>query len=240
MSPIAIVQHESSVPPGLVADVLESESVDYFIVDAPREAAWPSIDDIDGLVVLGGTMNVDQLDDYPFLARSRELMKAAIDHGRPTLGVCLGAQMMARALGAEVRRAGSRNALFSSLELTEEGNNDALISEFPEIPVLQFHEDTFDVPQGAVLLAVSRVSGLPMAFRWGTRAYAVQFHFEVDSAIVGRWIENVGTQTMVEEWGCLDGGRSLQDAEQFVGQASAGERLVKHFLQLVGSGATSL
>lgn len=233
MKPVAIVQHERSVPPGHVARVLRDDGVDHFVIDAARERNWPSVTDVGALVVLGGTMNVDQLDDYPFLQRSRELMNAAMEQDLPVLGLCLGAQMMARVLGEDVRRATPRNALFSPLELTDEGRNDPLMAPFaPGIPVLQFHEDTFTVPSTATALASSTASGLALAFRHGERAYAIQFHFEVDPTIVNGWIGNIGSRSMDEDWGCPDGGRSLAQDGRLAQQAKAGEELVRRFVQL--------
>lgn len=233
MRPLAIIQHQRSVPPGQLTRVLQDAGVEHFIVDAPRAKDWPSIAEIDALVVLGGTMNVDQLDEYPFLKRSRELMEDAINGDLPTLGVCLGAQMMARVLGAEVRRAFPRNALFSPLEVTDEGRDDPILAPFSSsVPVLQFHEDTFTVPHGTTLLANSVASGLVQAFRYGRHAYAIQFHFEVDRAIVCKWLTDIGVQRMVEEWDSPDGGRSLQEERYLGPQAKAGEELIRGFVNL--------
>src|SRR5688572_3614433 len=110
MAPVVVVQHEGSVPPGHIKTALEESHVEHVVLDAWRIPGWPDVSEIDGLIVLGGTMNVDQLDDYPFLRASRELMADALDREIPALGVCLGAQMMARVLGAEVYRAEPRNA----------------------------------------------------------------------------------------------------------------------------------
>ena len=186
------------------------------------------------LVVMGGTMNVDELDEYPFLERSRSLMENALESDLPTLGVCLGSQMMARVLGAEVQRAGARNAFFSPLELTDEGFTDPLLAPFAgEVEVLQFHEDTFTVPDDAVQLATSRASGLAQAFRHGDNAYAVQFHFEVDSDIVRGWLEDIGPDEMVSQWNRPDAGRSLLNPDAFeVDQEVAGAELVRDFLEV--------
>lgn len=227
---VAIVQHQPSVPPGLIADVLRKEATEAASVYAWRDdAGWPSIRDIDGLVVLGGTMNVDQLDEFPFLKRSRKLMSAALERGIPTLGVCLGSQMMARVLDAPVRRAEPRNALFSPLEITDEGRTDPFVAPFVDVEVLQFHEDTFTVPEGAVTLATSETSGLPQAFRYGSNAYAIQFHFEVDRTILERWVTDIGAREMSDEWGISDQ-ELLRTADRVLArQAAAGTALVRRF-----------
>lgn len=233
MKPVAIVQHEAFVPAGLIHQVLAEQNVEHHIVEASKDPEWPATDDLGGLIVLGGTMNVDQLDEFPFLEQSRDLMAATIEAGVPTLGVCLGSQMMARVLGAEVHRADERNALFSPLDLTDEGRSDPLLAPFAgDVEVLQFHEDTFRFPESATPLATSRASGLGQAFRYGETAYAIQFHFEVNADIVWDWTQDIGEDRMVEQWNADDGGHSLHDQSRYEGQAIAGRQLIERFLGL--------
>lgn len=231
--PVVIVQHEASVPPGLIDPVLSRCGVHVEILHAWRNDAWPSVDDVAAVVVMGGTMNVDQLEDYPFLEKSRALMGDAIEAGVPTLGVCLGSQMMARVLGAEVRRADHRNALFSRLELTAEGARDPLTRPFADVEVLQFHEDTFAVPEGAVPLATSADNGLAQAFRYGDSAYAIQFHFEVDRTILRGWLDNIGPTAMLEEWRCAAEELVETGDRLLPSQRRAGHELVERFAELV-------
>jgi GMP synthase (glutamine-hydrolysing) len=233
MKPVVIVQHEPSVPPGLIARGVTDAQAELRIFEAWREAEWPAVDDIGALVVMGGTMNVDQVAEHPFLRESRDLMAAAIENEVPTLGVCLGSQMMARVLGSEVRRADPRNALFSTLMLTEDGASDPLTAPFDGVEVLQFHEDTFDVPAGAVPLATSAHSSLAQAFRYGANAYAIQFHFEVDRPILEGWLDNIGRRQMLGDWGS-DPADLLHHADEVLPrQSQAGERLVQEFLRLL-------
>lgn len=231
---VLIVQHQPSVPAGLIVDVLEAEGVPFRVLKAWEEILWPSGDDFSALIVLGGTMNVDELDRYPFLRSSRELMTAAVDEHIPTLGVCLGSQMLSRVLGGDVRRAERRTATFSGIKVTDEGAADPLLEPFLDgLPVLQFHEDTFTVPEGAVALATSGSSGLPQAFRYGDKAYAIQFHFEVDTEILQGWLDDIGEPAMSEGWGTSS--RDLLDAAQarMDPQIQAGRELVRRFLDLV-------
>ncbi len=180
-------------------------------------------------------MNVDDIDGYPFLGRSRELIADAVVRGIPTLGVCLGSQMMARALDADVSRAERRNAFFSELELTSAGHDDPLLAPFASgIRVLQFHEDTYVVPLAATTLATSVLSGLPQAFRIGERAYGLQFHFEVNDDIVRRWIRDIGPRAMIEDWGNSVGELLGQMKRHLQAQSAAGEELVRRFVGLAG------
>lgn len=229
MGPIAVVQHEPSVPPGSIGDALRSAGGGHLLVEAWRDAVWPEPADLGGLVILGGTMNVDQLDAYPFLEKSRALMAGAIERGVPVMGVCLGSQMMARVLGGDVFRAEPRNAFFSSVEVSD----DPVIAPFSAAPVLQFHEDTFSLPPGAVALARSSRSGLLQAFRYGTNAYAIQFHFEVDAGILAEWCRNVGEDALREEWGTSADELLAEGRRHLDAQERAGRELFGRFLDLV-------
>ncbi|MDQ3879227.1 MAG: type 1 glutamine amidotransferase [Actinomycetota bacterium] len=231
MRSVAVIQHEPSVPPGSITEVLEQHDIEHFVLEAWREQSWPTPGDLSGLVVLGGTMNVDELDRYPFLKKSRDLMAGAIESGIPTLGVCLGSQMMARVLGAEVFRASPRNALFSRVVVTEP--DDPIVAAFAsDTPVLQFHEDTFTVPPDAVPLATSAASGLAQAFRYGDSAYAIQFHFEVDRPIIEQWCQDIGDDSLVAEWGTSTD-QLLGGADRYAEPAyDAGKKLMARFLAL--------
>jgi GMP synthase (glutamine-hydrolysing) len=231
MRPVAVVQHEPSVPPGSITRVLERAGVEHFLVDAWREPAWPHANDIGALVVMGGTMNVDELDTYPFLQSSRALMADALERDLPVLGVCLGSQMMARVLGGDVYRAEPRNALFSELEIDEGAAGDPVIAPFRDGPrVLQFHEDTFTVPPGAQPLARSAATGLHQAFRYSDRAYAIQFHFEVDADIVRGWCRDIGAESMRADWGTTEEELLAQAERHIEPQSRAGEELVARFV----------
>jgi GMP synthase (glutamine-hydrolysing) len=230
--PVAVVQHEPSVPPGSITDVLERAGIDHFVVQAWEENAWPTAGDIGALVVMGGTMNVDELDR--FLGTSRALMAEAIERRLPTLGVCLGSQMMARVLGGDVHRASPRNAMFSKLDVAEGAGDDPLIAAFAgDTEVLQFHEDTFTVPPGARALATSAASGLQQAFRYGDNAYAIQFHFEVDAKIVRDWCRNIGEDELAEAWGTSEAALLNGAGARLRAQREAGEELVAEFLALL-------
>lgn len=235
MRPVAIIQHQPSVPPGHVAGALRSAELEHVVVEAWRDPAWPEASDLSALVVLGGTMNADQVVDYPFLERSRRLLADALERDLPAMGVCLGSQMMSRVLGGDVVRAPARNAFFSSVDLAPEAGDDPVIAPFAGgIPVLQFHEDTFTLPPGATPLARSAGSGLLQAFRYGATAYAVQFHFEVDEAILAGWCRNIGDAALAAEWGTSTRDLLSQAGRHLDAQRRAGEELMMRFLALTG------
>jgi GMP synthase (glutamine-hydrolysing) len=147
----------------------------------PEAALAPEL-----LIVLGGPIGVGDGERYPFLADEVAAVTARLDAGAPALGICLGAQLMASALGAEVAPTGRMEIGFGPLELTDEGRASAL-AELEGVPVLHWHGDVFAIPDGAVRLAAT--PGFPnQAFARGSTALALQFHPEVDPALLERWL----------------------------------------------------
>ena len=149
--------------------------------------AQPSLNGYHGLVVLGGPMTVDQTDEYPHLLTEVRLIQQAIDHQMPVLGICLGAQLIAKALGARVKRC-EKEIGWYPVSLTEEGRGDPVLRHFKdEENIFQWHGDAFEIPQKAV-----RLAGSPLcenqAFRFGENVYAFQFHLEVDEPMIERWL----------------------------------------------------
>ena len=133
-------------------------------------------------------MNVGQVEEYPHLATEIRLIAEALDRGLPVLGICLGAQLMAAALGANVRANPMPEIGWYDVTPTGHGQADPLLTQFrsPE-PIFQWHGDTFDIPPGAVHLAASDTCP-NQAFRVGERSYGLQFHLEVDAPLVERWL----------------------------------------------------
>lgn len=139
------------------------------------------------LVILGGPIGVYDENAYPFITDELAVLKARLAQQRPTLGICLGCQLMARALGAKVYPGGRKEIGWSPLTLSGAGEHSVLRHLAPDqTQVLHWHGDTFDLPQGATLLASSQLYE-NQAFSWGTRALALQFHPEVTVAGMERW-----------------------------------------------------
>ena len=140
----------------------------------------------DLLVVLGGPLGAEDDDDFPFLAEEVRLIRARLDAQRPTLGICLGAQLMARALGARVRPMGTKELGYFPLELTPAAAGTP-IARIGAQPVLQWHGDVFDLPDGVQSLA--RTPLCPsQAFMVEDHAMAWQFHLEVAPSRLERWL----------------------------------------------------
>jgi GMP synthase (glutamine-hydrolysing) len=149
----------------------------------------PDIGRYHGLVVLGGPMSVNELDRYPHLGVEQDAIRQAVDAGIPVLGICLGAQLIAAALGGRVRRNPVKEIGWFDVAPTDAGCEDALFSKFegPE-KIFQWHGDTFTLPHGAYHLAESEVCP-NQAFRFGECVYGLQFHLEVDEALIERWLQ---------------------------------------------------
>lgn len=150
--------------------------------------AQPSLDGYHGLVLLGGPMSVDDVEEHPHLPTEVELVRDAIDRGIPVLGICLGAQLIARALGSKVGPNPEKEIGWHEVSVTEEGRRDPLLRHFrPTERIFQWHSDTFTIPKGAVHLAASETCAA-QAFRYRANVYAFQFHLEVEEALIHRWL----------------------------------------------------
>ncbi|HEV8713973.1 MAG TPA: gamma-glutamyl-gamma-aminobutyrate hydrolase family protein [Candidatus Binatia bacterium] len=169
--------------------------------------ARPEVTRYNGLVVLGGPMSVDDLKRHPHLAVEVELIRQAIDQGLPVLGVCLGAQLIAKALGAPVYANGGKEIGWYDVFPTPAAQDDPLFRDFGEVEkIFQWHGDTFELPVGAVHLAASRTCP-SQAFRYGATVYGFQFHLEVDEPLIERWL------TVPEHGAELTEGRGRIDPE---------------------------
>ena len=176
---MVVIQHEPGEGPGTLAAILRgARLVRTFAGEkVPAEA--------DALVVLGGGMGAYEQHRLPHLADEIRLLRRCVDGGRPVLGICLGSQLLAAALGAEVARAPQKEIGFYRVRLLPGSRDDALFSGAPESFVaFHWHGDAFALPRGAVPLASSTLTPL-QAFRAGPRAWGVQFHLEVDEETLG-------------------------------------------------------
>jgi GMP synthase (glutamine-hydrolysing) len=156
------------------------------VVEAPGQPVPATLDGADGLVVLGGAMDADDTDDYPHLLATMDLVRHAAAREAPTLGICLGGQLAAQALGGRAYPGPAGEELgWAKIELTTAGRVDPVTGALREpAELFEWHHDTFDPPPGATLLAGGAV--YPQAFRLGS-VVAVQFHPEVDEPMLRGW-----------------------------------------------------
>lgn len=190
MQPIAIWRHIEREPLCTLDEVLRRERVPFHYVDM-LTAPPPAFDHgaIGGLVVLGGAMNVDDADKHPFLESEIDWLRRALVDDVPVLGICLGAQLVAAALGARVWHLPDKEIGWREVTLEPAAGDDRLLRHYrePTPTVFQWHGDTFDLPAGAVRLATSDECA-NQAFRYGDRAWALQFHPEVNPGIIECWL----------------------------------------------------
>jgi len=188
---ILIIVHVESEGPGTLGTFLESAggrlvTARLYAGDTlPRNA-----DEFDAVVSMGGPMNVYEEEAYPFLRQETEFLKQAVETDLPVLGVCLGAQMMAKACGAKVDLAAAREVGWGEITLTQDGLSDSLFHGVPDtMTVFQWHEDVFRIPTGGKLLAGSVICP-HQAFRF-RNALGLQFHVEVTAEILTQWFSDV-------------------------------------------------
>jgi GMP synthase (glutamine-hydrolysing) len=184
---LLVVQHEPSSPPGLLAAAAAATGVELRVVEAPGEPVPVTMVGADGLVVLGGVMDADETDAYPHLARTMDLLADAAARSAPVLGICLGAQLAAAALGGRAYSGPAGEEIgWTKVELTDAGRADPVLGALQEpAELFEWHHDTFDPPPGATLLAGGAVYP-SQAFRLGS-VVAVQFHPEVDGPLLAGW-----------------------------------------------------
>ena len=186
----------------------------------------PTLDGYQGLVILGGPMCLDQSDRFPHLKYEMQLIEQALKRDLPILGICLGAQLIAKTLGAWVGPNREKEIGWYNLELTPEGQEDPVLGHLkPVEKIFQWHGDTFTLPQGAVQLATS--SGCAQqAFRYGDKAYAMQFHLEVDEPMIERWLQVPGHLTeLAALQGRIDPQQILRETPQYIGRLKELSRL---------------
>lgn len=187
---IVLFAHAEVDGPGTLTDFLVSNDTGHHVVRLYQGDPLPdSLESIDGVVSLGGHMNALQDEEYPFLKQETEFLREVMQGGVPSLGICLGAQLTARAAGERVTKMDAMERGCLRVTLTPEGINDPLFRGFPPSPpVFHWHNDTFGLPRGGVLLATSPACR-NQAFRLGN-SWGVQFHPEVTSAMVRTWCDD--------------------------------------------------
>jgi len=195
MRTVWVFQHDDAESPALIRTVLERLDCAVLTFRPDRKPLPETLaGDCSALVAMGGPAGVYQQETHPWIARELDLLREAMKTARPVLGICLGAQLLAAAGGANVYPGDPpREIGWHNIKLTSEGLRDPL-SKFLANPltgeatsVFQWHGDTFDLPPGAVLLATA--TRFPQqGFRLGRSAYGFQFHFEITEEILRRWV----------------------------------------------------
>jgi GMP synthase (glutamine-hydrolysing) len=231
---VLVLQHIACEHPGVFSEVMRDRGVEQVPVELDENEPLPDWREFDAVLAMGGPMGAVDDAEHPWLAPEKRLVREAVDEGRPFLGVCLGVQLLAAALDAPVYPAERPEVGLLPVELTPEGRDDPLFAGVEEPLVsLQWHGDTFDLPDGSALLARSPV--VPnQAFRAAERAYGVQFHLEVTGEMAREWAEVPAYQrSLADTLGEEAGARFIADVERRADELHpAARRLFANWLDL--------
>lgn len=198
--------------------------------------ATTSLEGYHGMVILGGPMNMDQMKEFPHLKHEMELVEEALKRDLPVMGICLGAQIIAKTLGAEVKKNKEKEIGWYDVSLTQQMENHSFFKNFSTTEkIFQWHGDTFDIPRGALHLA-STPTCKNQAFSYGEKVVAMQFHLEVDEAMIKRWLQ---VPRHVEELKNLKGKINpeviRQETPQHINRLkNLGQQTFKEFIKLFG------
>jgi GMP synthase (glutamine-hydrolysing) len=188
MPRLLVFQHVAHEILGTLHPQLKDAGFRIRYVNFARHQEIPDISRYDGLVVLGGPMGVYEADKFPHIGAEITCIKKALDQDKPVLGICLGSQLLAAALGSRVYKHHKKEIGWYDVTLTDAGKADPIFFDMrPTEKIFQWHGDTFELPNGAAWLAHSDACE-QQAFRYGDKAYGLQFHLEVDEPMINRWL----------------------------------------------------
>lgn len=200
MSKILVFQHVAAEPLGTLDALIRARGHRIRFINFEREPdAEPDVDRYQGLIVLGGPMNVSDQATRPHLRTELRCIERALRQGKPVLGICLGSQLLAHALGAQVRRHTVDEIGWYRWRPTEHASTDNVLAPMnDQSPIFQWHSCTFDIPRDAVHLGRTD-SCENQAFRYGDNAYGFQFHLEMDRPLIERWLNNPAYRQELEK-----------------------------------------
>lgn len=223
---ILIIKHVSSEGPGLIGGLFYKHHYDIKTIDLEHGDKLPkNINGIDAVISMGGPMNVYEETRYPFLKEEDALLRLAFKARVPVLGICLGAQLMAKALGAKIDKSSEKEIGWDKVPLTCHGIIDPLFEGLDNIlEVFQWHEDKFEVPKNTVLLAENEVCA--QAFKVNDNSYAFQFHIEVTTNMIKQWLNN--TTIKINEQEIISRAYAIKD--RFTNQMS---NMLENYLKII-------
>jgi GMP synthase (glutamine-hydrolysing) len=203
MQGVIAIQQIGCETPGVIGDALQSADIEISHVRVFRNDPVPvELGEASALVVMGGPMSVYQADRYPFIRDEISLIQDAIRQEKPVLGICLGSQLLASALGARVIKGDQKEIGWHTVELTEATANDPLWGGIDRsFTAFHWHGDIFHLPQDAVPLASSALTPC-QAFRYGTNAYGILCHMEMTREIISCMIDAFGEELRQENIEC--------------------------------------
>ena len=225
---VIFIKHIDIEGPGTIADFLEDNKIEYAVVDLSQGDKVPKLHkDIQAVISLGGPMNVYEEEKYPFLRDEDILLQKIIVEGKVSfLGICLGAQLIAKAAGARVTKNPAKEIGWYKIVVNDSGLRDDLFKDLPEIfKVLQWHGDTFGIPANGKRLVFSELCQ-NQTLKIGRNIYGIQFHVEVTKDMIIQWADTYkgeleslkgivsDKKKMLEDYSKLEGAY-MKQAEQF-------------------------
>lgn len=189
---VAIIENTAVTHHGQVGVALHEAAARIDLWRPWRDGALPDLGAYDALVAFGGEQNAMADATHPYLPRLARLMKETAAMGTATLGICLGAQVLARGLGADNHIGTAGEYGWTQVTLTDQGRADPVLMALPTaFPIMQWHSDTFTLPPGATHLAGSPKAPV-QCYRYGRAGYGMQFHFEASRAVTADWVREFG------------------------------------------------
>ena len=231
---IIVLQHAECEALGTIEDALRVKGLrTRFVRPFAGEPISDNIHDAKGLIVMGGPMGVYEQERYPYLRDELRLIERAATTNKPVLGVCLGSQLLAHALGGKVSKQTQKEIGWYPVRLTDEAVIDPLWADVPrEFTAFHWHGDVFSLPLGATALTSSALTE-QQAFRYGARAYGLLFHLEVTRPQIDGM---VGTFRQELEEASIDSKAIVQQTSEYLPSLQAVGRLVfKHWTRMVES-----
>ena len=235
MSRIAVLQHSPCEHLGIIGPVLTSRGLDCDY--RHTYAGDPVPEDLDpyaALIVMGGPMGVYEEDEYPFLRDEIALLNSALREEVPVLGICLGSQLLAAALGAAVGPGKGKEIGWHRIELTEQGSSEAFLGAGERgLTAFHWHGDVFDCPKNALNLATSERTPC-QAFRYRESVYGILFHMEITMPMIGEWVGAFAAELGEEG---LDGGQIASVAGNYLADLQErGRTFFERWADAVGVG----
>lgn len=187
MKRVLALEHVWDDPLGYLGEILQMHHIPYDVINVEEEAI-PDPGGYGAVVVMGGPQHAYEEEKHPYLTHERVFLQQVVAQDVPFLGVCLGAQMLVRALHGTVKRHTMTEMGFFKVHMTEAGKHDPLFRGLPGYQeAIHWHEDVFDLPAGAVQLATNENTE-NQAFRYGRHTYGVQYHIELTPGMLTTWL----------------------------------------------------
>ena len=202
MRKVLVFQHVANRLLGTLNPTLKERKLKIRYINYERTPnERPTVERYNGLIILGGHMGVYEADQYQHIKVELKAIEDALKKNIPVLGICLGSQLIAEVLGSPVRKHSVKEIGWYDVHFNQSALNDSLFNHFnPTEKIFQIHGDTFDIPKTAVHLAETS-SCFSQAYKYGENVYGLQFHLEVDEAMIYRWLEQESNIRDIESFG---------------------------------------